>query len=120
MLYANEFLSKSREFILILQSLGCKVALDDFGAGYTSFAQLKLLPVDVVKIDGIYIGDIFTNPNSMFFVEILCKMSVVTSFKLVAEFVESADIAVALKERGVRYLQGHYFGAASNTKPWLK
>jgi len=108
----------SQAFINLLHELGCKVALDDFGCGYTSFSQLKALPVDVVKIDGIYVKDILTNTDSKFFVETLCNMRASNNFKLVAEFVTNKEIADLLTEMGVEYLQGNYFGAADTKKPW--
>lgn len=106
-------------FCAEVQSLGCLVALDDFGAGYTSFRQLKALSVDMVKIDGAFIRDLTDNADSRFFVKTLLDFTRGFGLTSVAEFVESGEIAKMLMELGVDYLQGYYFAKPYNHRPWL-
>lgn len=107
-------------FCAEVQALGCAVALDDFGAGYTSFRQLKMLSVDMVKIDGTFIRDLTDNADSRFFVKTLLDFTRGFGLTSVAEFVETGEIAKMLIELGVDQLQGYYFGKPLNHRPWLK
>ena len=106
-------------FCAEVQALGCQVALDDFGSGYTSFRQLKALSVDLVKIDGSFICDLTDNADSRFFVKTLLDFTRGFGLKSVAECVESGEIAKMLMELGVDYLQGYYFGKPMNYRKWL-
>lgn len=112
-------IKKTIEFVETIQSLGCQVAIDDFGAGYTSFSQLKLLDVDILKIDGIFIKDIHENVDNQLFVKTLLEFARAFGIKTVAEFVESGDIAKVLIDLGVDYLQGYYFDKPLNHRPWI-
>ncbi len=112
-------LNKVIEFVDTVQSLGCQIAIDDFGAGYTSFTQLKLLNADIIKIDGIFIRDIVDNHDSRLFVKTLIDFAKAFCLQTVAEFVETGDIAKTLIDLGVDYLQGYYFGKALNHRPWV-
>ena len=107
-------------FCAEVQALGCQVALDDFGAGYTSFRQLKALSVDMVKIDGAFIRDLTDNADSRFFVKTLLDFTRGFGLHSVAEFVENGEIAKMLMELGVDMLQGYYFAKPLNYRPWLK
>ena len=107
-------------FCAEVQALGCLVALDDFGAGYTSFRQLKALSVDMVKIDGAFIRDLTDNADSRFFVKTLLDFTRGFGLQSVAEFVENGEIAKMLMELGVDMLQGYYFSKPLNHRPWLK
>ncbi len=111
-------LGKTAYFVAALQDMGCKVALDDFGAGHTSFRQLRTLSVDLIKIDGAFIRDIVTNRDSLLFVKSLLSLSRGYGFKAVAEFVENAEIAKLLIELQVDYMQGNYFCPAINYRSW--
>ncbi len=91
-----------------LKTLGCRFALDDFGSGYSSFAHLKRLPVEYIKIDGMFVKDIVNDPMDMAIVRSITNIAHSLGKKTVAEFVESADILRLLKECGVDYVQGHY------------
>ncbi len=113
-------LKRTARFCAEVQALGCLVALDDFGSGYTSFRQLKALSVDLIKIDGAFIRDLTDNADSRFFVKTLLDFTRGFGLKSTAEFVESGEIAKMLMELGVDYLQGYYFGKPSNTRPWVK
>lgn len=107
-------------FCAEVQSTGALIALDDFGSGYTSFRQLKMLSLDMVKIDGSFIKDLTDNADSRFFVKTLLDFTRGFGLKSVAEFVETGEIAKMLMELGVDQLQGYYFGKPLNYRPWLK
>ncbi|MFZ4540570.1 MAG: EAL domain-containing protein [Rickettsiales bacterium] len=113
-------LKHSARFCAEVQALGCMIALDDFGSGYTSFRQLKALSIDFVKIDGTFIRDLTDNADSRLFVKILLDFTKGFGLKSVAEFVETGEVAKMLMDLGVDYLQGYYFGKPSNTRPWVK
>ncbi len=113
-------LRHTARFCTELQAMGCTVALDDFGSGYTSFRQLKALSIDYVKIDGSFSRDLTDTVDSRFFVKTLLDFTRGFGLKSVAEFVETGEIAKMLMDLGVDYLQGYYFGKPSNTRPWVK
>ncbi len=115
---AHRDLRGTAYFVASLQGLGCQVALDDFGAGYTSFRQLKALSVDMVKIDGAYIKDITSNRDNQTFVKTLIDFTSNYGLKTVAEFVETGDVAKMLLDMNVDYLQGYYFGKPQMDAPW--
>jgi EAL domain-containing protein (putative c-di-GMP-specific phosphodiesterase class I) len=102
-----------------LQAMGCLVALDDFGSGYTSFRQLKAISVDMVKIDGAFVKDIAQSADNQFFVKTLMQFAQGFGLQTVAEFVENGEIAKILMEMGVDYLQGYYLGKPENHRRWL-
>lgn len=112
-------LRRTAFFVASLQSMGCQVALDDFGSGYTSFRQLKALSVDMVKIDGIFIKDIAHSADNQFFVKTLLDFAQGFGLTTVAEFVENGEITKILLEMGVDYMQGYYFGKPENHRTWL-
>ncbi|HEX2582158.1 MAG TPA: EAL domain-containing protein [Dongiaceae bacterium] len=97
-------------FIRLLRHLGCRVAIDDFGAGFTSFRQLRGLPVDMVKIDGEFIRDLETNTDHQLFIRHLATLARELSFVTIAEFVETPRQAALLQQAGIDYLQGYFFG----------
>ena len=113
-------LRKAAYFVAGIQALGCHVALDDFGSGYTSFRQLKTLSVDMVKIDGTFIKDLVDNADNRFFVKTLLDFTNGFGLTSVAEFVENGEIAKMLMELGVDLLQGYYFGRPETRRSWLK
>jgi diguanylate cyclase (GGDEF)-like protein len=92
-----------------LQHLGCRFALDDFGSGYASYAYLRKLPVDDVKIDGAFIRDIATNREDRIFVKAITDMSHGMGKRVIAEFVEGPEILDILRELGVDAAQGYHF-----------
>jgi len=112
-------MDRMQYFVDEIQSLGCQVAIDDFGAGYTSFTQLKSLRADILKIDGVFIKDIATNYDNQLFVKTLVSFAKAFGLKTVAEFVENGEVAKLLIDIGIDYLQGHYFGKAVNYRPWI-
>ncbi len=113
-------LRRTAFFVASLQSMGCQVALDDFGSGYTSFRQLKALSVDMVKIDGIFIKDLAHSADNQFFVKTLLDFAQGFGLTTVAEFVENGEITKILMGMGVDYMQGYYFGKPENHRSWLK
>jgi len=103
-------LEQTTEFMQHLRSRGCMFSLDDFGTGFSSFAYLKYLPVDYVKIDGTFVRDILKDPVDQAMVRSINQISHSLGKKTVAEFVESKEILEQVKLIGVDYAQGYYFG----------
>lgn len=98
------------KFLNKLRALGCETALDDFGVGYSSFAYLKDLPVDYVKIDGTFVTGIEQNPLNKTILKSLNDVAQAMGKKTVAEFVENAEIIRMLELMGVDYIQGFEVG----------
>ncbi len=103
-------LLRAKAFMEPLKTLGCHFALDDFGVGFTSFAHLRALPVDMVKIDGSFVRDLPTNPENRALVKAMTEVAHSLGKQVVAEYVESAEILEVLRELGVDYAQGFYVG----------
>lgn len=103
-------LSKAASLISKLKGLGCQFALDDFGSGMSSFAYLKSLPVDYIKIDGNFIKNIVNNEVDIAMVESITKIAHVMGITTIAEYVENEEIMEKLKELGVDYGQGYFLG----------
>ena len=116
---ALQDIEDTARFVGKLRDLGCLVALDDFGAGYTSFRNLKALDVDCVKIDGSFVKGLSENIDNQLFVRTLLGLAEGLGLKTVAECVETAADAALLARRGVRYLQGWHFGKPAIERPWL-
>ena len=106
-------------FITELRNLGCRFALDDFGSGLSSFAYLKRLPVDFVKIDGSFVRGITTDVVDRAMVESVNHISQEMGLRTVAEFVESDAIMDCLKLLHVDYGQGWALGAPEPFEAWL-
>jgi diguanylate cyclase (GGDEF)-like protein/PAS domain S-box-containing protein len=100
-------LDNTRRFIDQVRSFGAKVALDDFGAGYTSFSYLKELPADVLKIDGNFIVNINAHPANVAIVEAIVSLAVNLGMKTIAEWAEDTATVRTLAEIGVDYVQGY-------------
>jgi len=101
-------LNATRTLIRNLKLFGCDFALDDFGSGVSSFAYLKNLPVDFIKIDGALVRDIDQNPINEAMVNAIHQIGQVMKMKTVAEFVENKNIQDKLISIGVDYAQGYY------------
>ena len=97
-------------FVSSLRALGCRVALDDFGAGFTTFHHLRALTVDVVKIDGSFIRSITVDKQNQIFIRNLLSLAGTLGVSTVAECVETEEDADYLSAEGVDLLQGYYFG----------
>lgn len=93
-----------------LRELGCSFAIDDFGTGFSTFSYLRKMPVDFVKIDGSFIRNLDTDPTNQALVEAMTRVSHSLGKKVIAEWVESESVAQRLKELGVEYGQGYYYG----------
>lgn len=102
--FAN--LSKTAALIFSLKEIGCRFAIDNFGSGISSFAHLKNLPFDYLKIDGNFIKNIVDNPLNLALVEAINKIGHVMGIKTIAEYVESEAIAKEIKKLGLDYAQG--------------
>ena len=100
-------LSKATHFLSKLREKGCRIALDDFGSGLSSFAYLKTLPIDFLKIDGHFVKDIADDPIDRAFVESINQIGQVMGLATIAEFVENDAILQVLVDIGVNYAQGY-------------
>lgn len=101
-------IDEAREFILGLKSLGCKFSLDDFGSGLSSFGYLKSLPVDYLKIDGMFVKDITNDAIDKAMVESINSVGHVLKLKTIAEFVEDEASLEELRNINVDYAQGYH------------
>lgn len=99
-----------KKFIHDVKLLGTKIAIDDFGAGYSNFERLLDYQPDILKIDGSLIKNIVTDDFSLDVVETIVTFAKKQNIKIVAEFVENEEIFNVLKELGIDYSQGYYFG----------
>ncbi|QDE32503.1 MULTISPECIES: putative bifunctional diguanylate cyclase/phosphodiesterase [Shewanella] len=100
-------LDQATGLIDLLEPFGCKIALDDFGSGFSSFAYLKCLDVDYVKIDGQFVVNLCENRSDKAIVSAICQLGKDMDFEVIAEFVENTEIGVYLKNIGVDYAQGY-------------
>lgn len=107
---ALQDIDETARFVATLRDLGCRVALDDFGAGHTTFRTLKALPVDMVKIDGSFVTGLTRQPADVAFVRALTGLAKACGKATVAECVEDEATARVLKACGVDYLQGYLYG----------
>ncbi|HEY6644606.1 EAL domain-containing protein [Povalibacter sp.] len=103
-------LTRANQLIAGLRALGCAFSLDDFGSGVSSFAYLKALSVDFVKIDGLFVGNITTDPVDLETVRSITDIGHVMGKKVVAESVESTAVLDKLRDLGVDYAQGFAVG----------
>lgn len=103
-------LERAAQFVAAIRELGCGFALDDFGAGFTSFTTLRRLPVTHLKIDGSLIRDLSRDPINQRLVIAICEMAQALEMKTVAEFVEDEETVRCLRAFGADYAQGYYIG----------
>ena len=99
-----------KEFITDVKSKGVQIAIDDFGTGYSNFERLLMYQPDILKIDGSLIKNIVEKKLSRDIVEVIISFAKKQNLKIVAEFVENAEILDCIKKMGVDYSQGYYFG----------
>lgn len=110
-------LAHAKEFIEWLRSQGFQTALDDFGAGYSSFVYLRELSTDYVKLDGSLVRSIDSDPLNLAVVRAMSDVARVLGRRLIAEFVENAAIAAHLHDVGIDLAQGYHFG---RPEPWRR
>jgi diguanylate cyclase (GGDEF)-like protein len=110
---------ETRGFVARVKDLGCRIAIDDFGAGYTSFRNLRKLGVDIVKIDGAFVQNIMRSEDDRAFVRTLIDLAKRLKLATVAEWVQDELAAKTLAAWGCDYLQGALVGLAAVERPWL-
>lgn len=103
-------IEKTVEFVNTLKAMGCLVAIDDFGAGYTSFKLLKLLNVDIVKIDGEFVRNLRETSDDKVFVKTLTELAQNFNMQTVAEWVSDSEAAEMLNAMGINHCQGYLYG----------
>jgi diguanylate cyclase (GGDEF)-like protein len=113
-------IDETRGFVARVKDLGCRIAIDDFGAGYTSFRNLRKLGVDIVKIDGAFVHDMMRSEDDRAFVHTLVDLAKRLKLKTVAEWVPDEETAGILRDWGCDYLQGALIGLAATERPWVK
>ena len=116
---AIQDIDETRGFVARVKDLGCRIAIDDFGAGYTSFRNLRKLGVDIVKIDGAFVQHIMRSEDDCAFVRTLIDLARRLKLKTVAEWVQDEAAAKTLEAWGCDYLQGALVGLASTERPWI-
>ncbi|MBB5517925.1 putative bifunctional diguanylate cyclase/phosphodiesterase [Amphiplicatus metriothermophilus] len=109
----------SIEFVSEVKKLGSSFAIDDFGAGYTSFRNLKALDIDILKIDGSFVTGVASSSENQLFVRTLLDLARNFGMKTVAEWVDNEADAMLLKGLGVDYLQGFLIGKPEINPSWL-
>lgn len=107
---AIENIATAQDFITQMRGLGVRFALDDFGTGFSSLAYLKTLPVDFLKLDGMFVMGINADPVDFGLLRTIQELAQVLKIKTIAEYVESAEIAARLREIGVDFMQGNFIG----------
>ncbi len=108
-------IANERESLAIIRQLkdaGCRVAIDDFGAGHTSLRHLRSFPIDILKLDGAFTQNLARSTDDRFFVRTLLDLARHLEVETVAEWVDTEAAAQMLTEWGVTYLQGHLTGEA--------
>ncbi len=105
-------------FVTRLKNLGSRIAIDDFGAGYTSFRNLRKLGVDILKIDGAFVQNIARSADDRAFVQTLIDLARRLNIKTVAEWVQDEEAASLLADWGCDYIQGRLIGLATAARPW--
>ena len=113
-------LKETFNFVEALRNIGCSVAIDDFGAGFTSFRNLRDLPVNIVKLDGSFCRNLKHNAANQYLVRTLIDLTHKFDLKTIAEWVENQDDADILKDCGIDLMQGNLFGDVSLILPWSR
>jgi diguanylate cyclase (GGDEF)-like protein len=113
-------IDETRGFVARAKDFGCRIAIDDFGAGYTSFRNLRRLGVDIVKIDGAFVQKMIRSDDDRAFVHTLIDLGQRLRLTTVAEWVQDEETAALLHAWGCDYMQGALIGLASTERPWRK
>jgi diguanylate cyclase (GGDEF)-like protein len=103
-------ITSATSFMLTLRGCGFRFSLDDFGSGLSSFTYLKKLPVDFLKIDGVFVRDILSDPVDYAMVKAISELGQLLGKEIIAEFVETRELADELRNMGVNYMQGYAYG----------
>ena len=103
-------IASATSFMLTLRGCGFRFTLDDFGSGLSSFTYLKKLPVDFLKIDGVFVRDILSDPVDYAMVKAISELGQLLGKEIIAELVETDELADELRKMGVNYMQGHSYG----------
>ncbi len=101
-------LENARDFMSRMKIIGCRFSLDDFGTGLSSYSYLRNLPVDYVKIDGVFVKDIVDNPGDYAVVRSINEIGHYMGKQTIAEYVENEDVMKCVREIGVDYMQGYH------------
>ena len=117
---AIQDIDETRGFVTRVKDLRCRLAIDDFGAGYTSFRNLRKLSVDILKIDGAFVQHLVRSEDDRAFVHTLIDLARRLRLATVAEWVRDEETARTLEAWGCDYLQGELVGLATTERPWLK
>jgi diguanylate cyclase (GGDEF)-like protein len=117
---ALDNLDEARSFVARVKDLGCRLAIDDFGAGYTSFRTLRKLGIDILKIDGAFVENLTRSEDDRAFVRTMLDLAKTLGLTTIGEWVQSEESAAMLKEWGCDYLQGALVGLAKPERPWAK
>ena len=104
-------LNAAAELMTELKGMGCRFALDDFGTGMSSFAYLKYLPVDVLKIAGMFVKDMATDPMDFAIIDAINRIGHILGMETVAEEVEDAETLAKITEVGIDCAQGYFIAA---------
>lgn len=115
---AIQDLEETARFIATARDLGCRVALDDFGAGHISFRHVKSLTVDIVKIDGAFVRELSSRPDNLAFIRSLIALARNFGLETIAECVENEADAEILRGEGISMLQGWHYGRPTTQRPW--
>ncbi|WP_284177583.1 bifunctional diguanylate cyclase/phosphodiesterase [Rhabdaerophilum sp. SD176] len=115
-----EDINAARSLIEGIKECGARVAIDDFGAGHTSFRNMRLLPIDILKIDGTFIKNLARSADDRFFVQTLLQLARHLKIETVAEWVQDEETASLLTSWRVEYLQGDFLGTAMDGMPARK
>ena len=108
--FAINDMERVMKIISGLKALGPKIALDDFGTGYSSLNYIKQLPLNIIKVDKTFIDDIVEDEYAQAFVKLIADLSKTIGTQIVVEGVENQEQYELLKEIGVNYIQGYFFG----------
>ena len=103
-------LAKAADLMRELKGIGCRFALDDFGTGMSSFTYLKYLPVDYLKIAGVFITDMLNDPMDHAIVDAVNRIAHILGMQTIAESVENAATLARLAELKIDYAQGYFIG----------
>ncbi len=115
---AIQDLDDVRGFVNRLKDFGSRIAIDDFGAGYTSFRNLRKLGVDIVKIDGAFVQNVARSADDRAFVQTMIDLAHRLGLQTVAEWVQDEEAAKLLQGWGCDYIQGRLTGLATTQRPW--